>query len=285
MRIGFVFSQESKNKMSLARKGKKNPHHSEMMKGRKLSEKHKASISKSKKGKVPKNNLSGQFGLKKEKHWNWKGGVSGDREYLKIYHKKRNAREKEHLAVLYKIWRLKNYERVNESNNRRRIKKAGNGGYHTIEEWKSLKEKYRERCAACYTISSVSPLTRDHIIPISKGGSDDIENIQPLCRSCNSRKKTNIIKYNMQNSQTNYQVINLDTKEISKVTGMTFGNTEEQYTDVTFTEQGEEKTIRFSNIGNEGNLLNESYAIRQEDGDTPNEDGTVTDEGVEIANE
>ena len=85
--------------------------------------------------------------------------------------------------------------------------------------------------------------------------------------------------------ETKYEVINLETKVISPVTGMTFGNTEDQYTDVTFTEQGEEKTIRFSNIGNQGNLLNEFYAIRQEDGDTPNEDGIVTDEGVEIPNE
>lgn len=84
--------------------------------------------------------------------------------------------------------------------------------------------------------------------------------------------------------ETKYEVINLETKVISPVTKMFIGNTDEQYTDVTFTEQGEEKTIRFSNIGNQGNLLNEFYAIRQEDGDTPNEDGIVTDEGVEIPN-
>lgn len=83
---------------------------------------------------------------------------------------------------------------------------------------------------------------------------------------------------------TKYQIINLDTKTISSVTSMTFGNMEDQYTDVTFNELGEEKTVRFSNVGNAGNLLNESYAIRQEDGDTPNEDGTVTDEGVEVPN-
>jgi len=53
-------------------------------------------------------------------------------------------------------------------------------------------EKHGKQCLSC---GSKENITLDHIIPIAKGGLNDIDNLQPLCKSCNSKKATKIIDY------------------------------------------------------------------------------------------
>lgn len=53
----------------------------------------------------------------------------------------------------------------------------------------SLRNQIYERDSfKCVWCEATRELSIDHIKPLSKGGSDEPENLQTLCRSCNSRK-------------------------------------------------------------------------------------------------
>lgn len=49
-------------------------------------------------------------------------------------------------------------------------------------------ERQHEKCAYCGTRRQLKHMTVDHIIPFSKGGTDDIENLQCTCKMCNRLK-------------------------------------------------------------------------------------------------
>lgn len=73
-----------------------------------------------------------------------------------------------------------------------RMRRNNVSGAHTAKQWLDLCTKYNNKCLCC---GLEKPLTKDHIIPISKGGTDNIDNIQPLCNECNATKATKTIDY------------------------------------------------------------------------------------------
>lgn len=78
---------------------------------------------------------------------------------------------------------------------RRRARMAEAEGSFTTTEWEAVKSRFT-RCPDCGRTWEKIPLpagrksaiTRDHVVPISKGGRNDIGNLRPLCFSCNSKK-------------------------------------------------------------------------------------------------
>ncbi len=121
--------------------------------------------------------------IKGEKHWNWIDGRSKDKTY----------RFKEQ-----KKWVEKNKVRKYFLEERRRaIKKKAKGSF-SFEEWLELKKKFNYTCPMCgqrepFVNQRCQFLTIDHIIPLNWGGTNYINNIQPLCLKCNSKKHTQII--------------------------------------------------------------------------------------------
>lgn len=97
---------------------------------------------------------------------------------------------REHVRAWDRERRLRDLPRVRAveaaKSRLRRARKAGVGGSHTADEFAALCVSYDGCCAYCGVVPE--RLTADHVIPISRGGSDDIENIVPACASCNFSK-------------------------------------------------------------------------------------------------
>jgi 5-methylcytosine-specific restriction endonuclease McrA len=137
------------------------------------------------------------------------------REYYRAHKEEINSRKRELYLVnadkrreYMKDWRTGHPESVSaslskylqshlrehsEKEQRRRSAKRSSGGSFTRQEWVELCNYYGNKCLCCG--KSDVRLTVNHIIPVKLGGRGSIDNIQPLCISCNSKKNARHIDY------------------------------------------------------------------------------------------
>lgn len=123
-----------------------------------------------------------QFRLKSKR---WKE-ENGDRVLLY------RVKNRDRLREQRRLWHTKNMGKVRAIVHKRRARELGNGGSFTSAEWEALCTKHGNRCLAC---GKEGALTVDHVLPVSKGGTGDIGNIQPLCLPCNLKKYDRHIDY------------------------------------------------------------------------------------------
>lgn len=60
---------------------------------------------------------------------------------------------------------------------------------------KEIRKAIIDRDKKCLKCGTEKRLSIDHIIPISKGGLNELDNLQCLCVSCNSKKRDKTIDY------------------------------------------------------------------------------------------
>jgi 5-methylcytosine-specific restriction endonuclease McrA len=142
----------------------------------------------------------------------WKGGEATYKERSKIYDINKRKKNPELYRMIALRWAnkypekrralMKKYRSLHKDIvndrcrlRRKRLRKLGTVRY---KEWLEIKKKYNNQCVFC-GISEIElknkknqSLSIDHIIPISKGGKNTIDNIQPLCLICNIRKGNKI---------------------------------------------------------------------------------------------
>ena len=84
-------------------------------------------------------------------------------------------------------WAKANPELKAAERARRRAAKLGAGDPVDSGAWRAVVRAAAGICGYC---GESAPLTLDHRIPLSRGGTNAIENLIPACGTCNSRKGT-----------------------------------------------------------------------------------------------
>jgi 5-methylcytosine-specific restriction endonuclease McrA len=92
-------------------------------------------------------------------------------------------------------WRKNNPDKVRWQGRIKRLRKIGNGGKMTWEQWVAMVQHYGNKCLACGEPGTPRSLQMDHVKPLALGGNSDPGNIQPLCPSCNNSKGKKEIDY------------------------------------------------------------------------------------------
>ena len=146
-------------------------------------EKHPERVKETKHNNYLKHPWSQLTKEEKEKHYKRKR-ISYGKDLI-------NSRKNQ--RIRYDKWVSTEHGRLlhNQKNYRRRVKEKLIMHNFTANEWLQKKKETNGICPVCGKKTDIESLTLDHIIPISKvkdGTIYGINDVQPLCKSCNCKK-------------------------------------------------------------------------------------------------
>jgi 5-methylcytosine-specific restriction endonuclease McrA len=110
----------------------------------------------------------------------------------KRYRENRQA-ERERVRIKYKKYWERNRAKqgIYGANRRARMKNAD--GNFTLDDIRHIYDDQEHRCLYCGITVFDDEITVDHVIPITRGGSNWPDNLAVACQSCNSSKNNKLI--------------------------------------------------------------------------------------------
>jgi 5-methylcytosine-specific restriction endonuclease McrA len=118
------------------------------------------------------------------------GLMSWCKECNRVHSTAWNQENAEYKRQYQSQWQRDNPDLANARNHRYRARLlAAPGDGWTPEQWQAVLDHYAPdgKCLAC---GKKRKLTVDHVVMLQDGGANDISNVQPLCRRCNSRRES-----------------------------------------------------------------------------------------------
>jgi hypothetical protein len=109
-------------------------------------------------------------------------------EKVKIAAAKWAAEHPEKVKAIKSKWSKTHPLVVRAQNSRRNARKRSAIGSYTASEFRVLCDESSWQCSYCAAVLDIKTVQADHVVPLSRGGSNYIKNIAVACKPCNASK-------------------------------------------------------------------------------------------------
>lgn len=109
-----------------------------------------------------------------------------NKQHTAAYGKQYRQENRTEVLRRLKAWRDSNPMAMRAHEKTRRARKLNAPGTHTAADVRDILTMQRHHCACCGV--KLATYHVDHIVPLSRGGSNDKANLQILCAPCNLSK-------------------------------------------------------------------------------------------------